>query len=55
MDQPATSRICPACGSGEHKFRSRKKIAADEGESEAVETKYRCKGCGKEWRVKTSV
>ena len=55
MDQPATSRTCPACGSGAYTFRSRKKIVAEKGESEAVETKYRCKTCGKEWRVRTSV
>jgi DNA-directed RNA polymerase subunit M/transcription elongation factor TFIIS len=55
MDQPATNRTCPTCGSGEYTFRSRKKIAAEKGESEATETKYRCKACGKEWRVRTSV
>jgi len=52
MDQP--QRTCPACGSGDCTFRSRKKIAAqpDHGEGEAVETKYRCQACGHEWKVR---
>jgi DNA-directed RNA polymerase subunit M/transcription elongation factor TFIIS len=40
------SRTCPKCGSGDYQFRSRKKIE----EPKAVETKYRCKPCGHEWR-----
>jgi transposase-like protein len=45
-------RACPACGSGDYQFRSRKKVA-EEGKGEAVETKYRCKACGHEWRMRT--
>jgi transposase-like protein len=46
------SRTCPACGSGDYEFRSRKKVA-EEGK-EVVETKYRCKGCGHEWKVRVA-
>jgi DNA-directed RNA polymerase subunit M/transcription elongation factor TFIIS len=55
MDQKVTvSRTCPACGSSDYAFRSRRKILAapEKGEAEAVETKYRCKACGHEWRVR---
>ncbi len=47
-------RKCPACGSDDYQFRSRKRVAAEPGavEAEAVETKYRCKACGREWRVR---
>ncbi len=53
MDQqrPA-ARTCPKCGSGDYQFRSRKKIPAGNGEPEAVETKYRCKACEHEWKVR---
>lgn len=47
MDQP--SKTCPACGSNDYQFRTRKKIEEPEP---AVETKYRCKACGHEWRVR---
>ncbi len=48
-------RNCPACGSDDYLFRSRKPIEADpvKGEPESWETKFRCKACGKEWREKT--
>jgi DNA-directed RNA polymerase subunit M/transcription elongation factor TFIIS len=42
-------RACPKCGSGDYQFRSRKKIE-EPGKSEAMETKYRCKACGQEWK-----
>jgi transposase-like protein len=45
------TRTCPACGSGEYQFRSRKKVAG-QGKPEAVETKYRCKACNHEWKVR---
>jgi DNA-directed RNA polymerase subunit M/transcription elongation factor TFIIS len=51
MEQPA--KTCPKCGSGVYAFRSRKKVA-DESGTEAVETKYRCKGCKHEWKVKVA-
>jgi DNA-directed RNA polymerase subunit M/transcription elongation factor TFIIS len=56
MDQqrPA-ARTCPKCGSGEYQFRGRKKIPAAKAEPEAVETKYRCKACQHEWRVRAPV
>ena len=50
MEQPKT---CPKCGSGEYAFRGRKKVQAENGATQAVETKYRCKACGHEWRVKS--
>ncbi len=55
MDRP--NKTCPKCGSGDYQFRSRKKIEADpdKGEPEAWETKYRCRACGKEWRVRVAV
>jgi hypothetical protein len=54
MDQSMSAgRTCPACGSAEYEFRSRKAIAPEPGRNEpaAVETKYRCKACGHLWRV----
>jgi DNA-directed RNA polymerase subunit M/transcription elongation factor TFIIS len=48
----ATAKTCPKCGSGDYQFRSRRKIAAADGQGEQTETKYRCKGCGHEWKVK---
>jgi transposase-like protein len=52
MDEAAGKRACPACGSGDYQFRSRKKVEAEPGKEE-TETKYRCKTCGKEWKVRT--
>jgi transposase-like protein len=51
--QTPTSRTCPACGSGDYQFRSRKKVEFEPGK-EAIETKYRCKKCGREWKVRTA-
>ena len=47
---------CPACGSTDHVFRSRKKIPADleKGQPEATETKYGCKKCEQEWKVRVA-
>jgi transposase-like protein len=55
MDAERPTRTCPECGSGEYMFRSRKKVPAGpgKGEPEATETKYRCKKCQKEWKVRT--
>jgi transposase-like protein len=50
----AAKKNCPECGSEDYQFRSRKSITAKEHEQEVVETKYRCKSCGHEWKVKTS-
>jgi DNA-directed RNA polymerase subunit M/transcription elongation factor TFIIS len=47
-------KTCPKCGSGEYTFRGRKKVEAENGEPEAVETKYRCKACGHEWKVRAA-
>jgi DNA-directed RNA polymerase subunit M/transcription elongation factor TFIIS len=43
-------RTCPACGSGDYQFRSQRKVV-EEG-TEVVETKYRCKACNHEWKVR---
>jgi len=51
MEQQKPGRTCPACGSSDYLFRSRRKI---KGEPEVVETKYRCRACGKDWREKVS-
>jgi DNA-directed RNA polymerase subunit M/transcription elongation factor TFIIS len=51
MEAKPTPRRCPRCGSGEYLFRSRKKVVTEDGKAEVVETKYRCKPCGHEWRV----
>jgi DNA-directed RNA polymerase subunit M/transcription elongation factor TFIIS len=48
-------KTCPKCGRGAYTFRGRKKVETENGEPEAVETKYRCKACGHEWRVKIPV
>jgi DNA-directed RNA polymerase subunit M/transcription elongation factor TFIIS len=55
MDQPIVKKTCPECGAQDYQFRSRKTIPAKENEPEAVETTYRCKACGKEWRVRAAV
>jgi DNA-directed RNA polymerase subunit M/transcription elongation factor TFIIS len=52
MDETAGKRFCPACGSGDYAFRGRKKVEAEPGKQE-IETKYRCKACGHEWKVRT--
>ena len=51
--QKPPGRTCPACGSGDYAFRSRRQIEAEPGKEE-TETKYRCKVCAHEWRVKVS-
>jgi DNA-directed RNA polymerase subunit M/transcription elongation factor TFIIS len=50
MEPPAKS--CPKCDSGAYTFRSRKSIEAAEGQEALVETKYRCKACGHDWKVR---
>ncbi len=51
MGQPKSpSRACPACGSASYTFRSRRQIEATAEQEAMLETKYRCKGCGKEWK-----
>jgi transposase-like protein len=51
--QTPTSRSCPACGSSDYQFRSRKKVESEPGKGE-VEPKYRCKKCEREWKVRTA-
>jgi len=50
--QNPPGRSCPACGSGDYAFRSRKQIEATAEQEAMLETKYRCKGCGKDWKEK---
>jgi hypothetical protein len=58
MVQPfVPSKKCPQCGKSEYQFRGRKKIAADQATSqpEQWDTKFRCRACNHEWRVKEPV
>jgi DNA-directed RNA polymerase subunit M/transcription elongation factor TFIIS len=55
MEQPSTpARACPACGSDDYLFRGRKQLPADGtgGRPAATETRYRCRRCGHEWKVR---
>lgn len=45
-----TIRSCPKCGGGNYAFRSRKQIEATPEQEAMLETKYRCKDCGHEWK-----
>src|SRR5262249_49097650 len=52
MDQSKhPSRTCPKCSSGGDGFRSRKIIAAEDDQGDAVETNYRWKAGAHEWKV----
>jgi transposase-like protein len=50
MEQRQPPRVCPECGSGNYAFRSRKQVEATPEQGPMLETKYRCKGCGNEWK-----
>jgi hypothetical protein len=52
MDKPG-KRSCPFCGSEDYTFRSRRQVVQKPGEPDQVETKYRCRVCAEEWRVRT--
>jgi DNA-directed RNA polymerase subunit M/transcription elongation factor TFIIS len=53
-DKPAAAaRTCPRCGSPDYQFRGRKRLPAADGSPEATETKYRCKRCEHEWKVRS--
>ncbi len=52
MDKPG-KRSCPFCGSGDYTCRSRRQVVKEPSEPDEVETKYRCRVCSEEWRVKT--
>jgi hypothetical protein len=51
LEPTSTGRACPKCCSTDYLFRGRKKVT-EPGKAEVVETKYRCKGCGHEWKVR---
>ena len=58
MDAGSTpKRCCPKCGSDNYTFRFRRKITPEPGqeEPEEMETKYKCKTCEHEWKVRTPV
>lgn len=54
MEQKQLVRTCPECGSGNYVFRGRRKVTDEQGQ-EAVETKYCCRTCGHEWKVRATV
>ena len=55
MDQLVNlGRCCPKCESRDYVFRNRKTIPAEAGQPEAVETKFRCRGCGHEWKERVA-
>ena len=45
-----TDRCCPECQDKAYTFRGRKVVDGTEDEGKLVETKYRCRPCGHEWR-----
>jgi hypothetical protein len=56
MDQHQLARrTCPKCGSGDYAFRGRRNIPPAAEQAEATETKYRCKACEHEWKVRVEV
>ena len=46
------NRVCPECRSKDYAFRARRNFPAiaEHGSPAAVETKYRCRACGHEWK-----
>jgi hypothetical protein len=54
-NQSPQERSCPSCGSGEYRFRALKKVPAETAQpgGEALETKFLCKQCGKEWTMRS--
>ena len=50
-----TGRTCPALGSENYLFRGRKKIPAEAGQEEAMETKFRCTVCEHVWKERAPV
>jgi hypothetical protein len=49
-DSLTAPKACPACG-GDYAFRGRRVVTGPDA-AELVETKYRCKACEHEWRVR---
>ena len=51
--QLIAAKKCPKCDSLDYAFRARKTIIPEPGQEHGeIETKYRCKACGKEWKVR---
>jgi DNA-directed RNA polymerase subunit M/transcription elongation factor TFIIS len=48
MTTPA--RACPECGSADYAFRHRRQIPATPDAGPELETKFRCKDCGHDWK-----
>ena len=55
MDQKTVKRSCPACKSEKYLFRGRKPIPAQNGQPEAMDTKYRCKACEHIWTERVPI
>jgi hypothetical protein len=51
----AAKRSCSASGSGDYRFWSRRQIVRKPGKEgpDQIETKFRCKSCGEDGRVRT--
>ena len=54
--QLIAAKTCPKCDSSDYTFRAPKMIDPDpDQEHGPVETKYLCKACGYEWKVKVPI
>jgi hypothetical protein len=54
MDQQQT-RSRPACGSTDYVFKGWKRVPTEPGQAPAIETKYACRVCGHEWKVRVTL
>jgi hypothetical protein len=50
-----TNQTCPKCARPDYQFRSREKVAGEDGEVHAFDTKYRCRACTQVWTMRTPV
>lgn len=53
MERRVSLRTCPECGGNVYVLRGRKQVGPEPGEMEPMlETKYHCRGCVCEWKVR---